>query len=117
MFNISLFLDPLQELVYFHLMMFLNSKNIISSFLRGRLYELFGLCLLAFSLSLMPSLLTHSPADSCWNLAIDSETQNCLGSFGAIMSDLFLQSFGFLSYILSFFLLGLSLFLFTRPKG
>jgi len=98
-------------------MMFSNSKNIITAFLRGRLYELFGLCFLGLSLTLIPSLLTYTPADSSWNLAIDSETQNCLGSFGAIMSDLFLQSFGFLSYILSFFFLGCGVFLFTRPKG
>lgn len=98
-------------------MMFLSAKNRITYFFRSRLYELFGLCFIAFSLSLLPSLLTHRPDDSSWNLAIDSETQNCLGSFGAIMSDLFLQSFGYLSYILSFFCLSFGLFLFTRPKG
>lgn len=98
-------------------MVFSNSKHMISSFLRSRLYELFGLAFLVFSLSLMPSLLTHTPADSSWNLAVDSETQNFFGTYGAITSDLFLQSFGFLSYILAFFFLGLGLFLFSRPKG
>src|SRR3990167_9778282 len=98
-------------------MMFSNTKNIITSFLRSRLYELFGLCFLAFSLSLLPSLLTHAPSDASWNLAIDCEIQNCLGSFGAITSDIFIQSFGPLSYILPFFFLGFGLFLFTRPKG
>lgn len=98
-------------------MMFSNSKNIITSFLRSRLYELFGLFSLAFSLCLLPSLLTHTPSDASWNLAIDCEIQNCLGSFGAIISDLFLQSFGLLSYLLPFFFLGFGLFLFTRPKG
>lgn len=89
----------------------------ITSFLRSRLYELCGLCFLAFALSLFPSLLTHNSSDSSWNLAIDSETQNCLGSFGAITSDLFIQSFGFLSYLLPFFFMGFGFFLFTRPKG
>lgn len=98
-------------------MMFLISKNMISSFLRSRLYELFGLFFLGLALSLMPSLLTHSPGDSCWNLAVDSEIQNCLGVFGAVISDLFLQLFGFLSYLWPFFFLGIGLFLFTRPKG
>lgn len=98
-------------------MMFSNSKNLIASFVRSRLYELFGLCFLAFSLALLPSLLTHTPSDSSWNLAIDSEIQNCLGAFGAVISDLFLQSFGFLSYLLPFFFLGFGLLLFTRPKG
>jgi len=97
--------------------MFSNSKNIVTSFLRSRLYELFGLCFLIFSLTLLPSLITHTPSDSSWNLAIDSEIQNCLGSFGAIISDLFLQFFGVLSYLLPFFFLGFGLFLFTRPQG
>lgn len=65
----------------------------------------------------MPSLLTYVPEDASWNLAVDSEVQNCLGSFGAITSDLFLQSFGFLSYIWPLFFLGFGLFLFTRPKS
>lgn len=92
-------------------------RQLILSFLRSRLYELFGLCFFSFSLSLIPALLTYTPADSSWNLAVDSETQNCLGAFGAITSDLFLQSFGMLSYIFPFFFLGFGLFLFTRPKG
>lgn len=117
MLSVSLFLDPSSELVYFLLMMFLNPKNVIISFIGSRLYELFGLCFLVFSLSLMPSLLTHTPADSSWNLAIDSETQNSLGAFGAVISDLFFQSFGMLSYVLPFVFGGLGLFLFTRPKG
>lgn len=98
-------------------MMFSNPKNLLTSFVRRRLYELFGLCFLTFALALLPSLLTHTPSDSSWNLAIDSEIQNCLGSFGAIISDLFLQSFGVLSYLLPFFFLGFGLFLFSRPNG
>ncbi|MBA3814316.1 MAG: DNA translocase FtsK 4TM domain-containing protein [Alphaproteobacteria bacterium] len=98
-------------------MMFSNSKNIITSFIRSRLYELFGLGFLVLSFSIIPSLLTHSPTDSSWNLAVDSEIQNCLGSFGAIVSDLFLQFFGLLSYVWPFFFLGMGFFLFTRPKG
>lgn len=97
-------------------MMFSNPKNVIISFIRSRLYELFGLCFFAFAISLMPSLLTHTPTDPSWNLAVDSEIQNCLGSFGAIISDLFFQFFGNLSYILPCAFMGLGLFLFTRPK-
>jgi DNA segregation ATPase FtsK/SpoIIIE-like protein len=89
----------------------------ITSFLRSRLYELFGLCFLGFSLSLIPSFLTYAPVDSSWNLAVDSETQNFLGSYGAITSDLFFQLFGIFSYLLPCFFLGFGLFLFERPKG
>lgn len=103
--------------MYVHFMMVSNSKNRVTYFLRSRLYELFGLGFIAFSLSLLPSLLTHTAEDSSWNLAIDSEIQNCLGTFGAITSDLFLQSFGYLSYLFPFCCLGFGVFLFTRPKG
>ncbi len=98
-------------------MVFSRSKNLAPSFLRNRLYELFGLGCLIFSLALTAALLTHTPTDPSWNLAVDSETQNLLGSFGAILSDLVLQFFGPLSYILAFFLVGIGIFLFTRPKG
>lgn len=94
-----------------------SSKNPIASFLRSRLYELFGLGFIAFSLVLTLSLLTHTPADPSWNLAVESEVQNLLGSFGAVTSDLFLQFFGPLGYLLVLFFLGAGLFLFTYPKG
>ena len=94
-----------------------SSKNLITSFFRSRLYELFGLSFLVFSLALTGALLTHAPTDPSWNLATDREIQNLLGSFGAIMSDLFLQLFGSLSYVIALFLLGAGCFLFTHPKG
>lgn len=115
--SIPLFLDPLKELVYFLSMVFSHSKKQIASFFRSRLYEFFGLCVLSFFLALTLALLTHTPTDPSWNLAVDSETQNLLGPIGAIASDLFFQSFGSLSYVFTVFCLGLALFLFTRPKG
>jgi len=94
-----------------------SSKNLITSFFRGRLYELFGLSFLIFSFALIGSLITHSPTDPSWNLAIDHHTQNLLGPFGAIISDLFLQLFGPLSYVIALFFLGAGGWLFTHPKG
>ena len=117
MFCISLFLDPFKELVYFLFMVSLSSKNTITSFLRSRLYELFGLSFFIFSITFTTALLTHHPTDPSWNLAADSESQNLLGSFGAITSDLFLQFFGSFSYGLALFFLGIGSFLFMRPKG
>lgn len=98
-------------------MVFLRSKNLMTSFFRSRLYELFGLGFFFFSLALTTALITHSPTDPSWNLVANSEIQNLLGSFGSIMSDLFLQFFGLSSYLLAFFFCMISLFLFTRPKG
>ena len=98
-------------------MVFSRSKNIATSFLRSRLYELTGLSFLIFSLALSAALLTHAPTDPSWSLAADSEIQNLLGSFGAITSDLFLQFLGPLSYVLIFFSLVMGIFLFSHPKG
>lgn len=97
-------------------MVFSSSKNLATSFFRSRLYELTGLIFLIFSLGLSAALLTHAPTDPSWNLVANSETQNLLGSFGAITSDLFLQFFGPLSYILPLFFVGVGFFLFSRPK-
>ncbi|HUX79392.1 MAG TPA: DNA translocase FtsK 4TM domain-containing protein [Alphaproteobacteria bacterium] len=98
-------------------MVFSRSKNLATSFFRSRLYEIVGLSFLLFSLTLSAALLSHTPTDPSWNLAADSEIQNLLGSYGAIISDLFLQFIGPLSYVLAFFLLVMGAFLFTHPKG
>jgi len=89
----------------------------MSSFVRSRLYELFGLSFFALSGILTSSLLTYTASDPSWNLAVDSDVHNLLGSFGAILSDLFLQFFGPSSYIVAFFLCTLGFFMFTHPKG
>lgn len=114
---VSLFLDPLLELVYSLLMMFLYSKNTVTSFLRSRFCELCALCFFAIFASMLPSFLTHSSSDPSWNLAVDGEIQNSLGVFGAILSDLFFQFFGLTSYLIPFFFLMFGIFLFMRLKG
>lgn len=68
--------------------------------------QLCGVGLLILSTTLMVALLSHDSADPSWNLAIDSETQNILGGFGATLSDLFLQFFGPLSYVFALFFFG-----------
>ncbi len=95
----------------------MRMKHSIPSFVRSRVYELFGLGLFAFCCALISSLLTHTPSDPSWNLAVDSEVQNILGSFGAILSDLFLQFFGYSSYAMAFFSCAIGFFMFTHPKG
>ncbi len=97
-------------------MAILSSNNLITSFIRNRLYELCGLSFLLFAVALTVSLLTHNPTDPSWNLVVDGETQNILGSFGAVLSDLFLQFFGPASYVVVLFSLGAGFFLFSRPR-
>ncbi len=96
-------------------MAIVSSQNLITSFIRSRFYELAGFSLLIFGLVLFGSLLTHNPTDPSWNLAVDSETQNFLGSFGAVLSDLFFQMFGPMSYLFVVFSIGAGLYLFSHP--
>src|SRR3990167_2459469 len=93
-----------------------RSRNTFLSFFRVRLYELFGLSLFVFSLALTAALLTHSPTDPSWNIAAESQTLNFLGSFGANISDLFLQLFGPFCYLLTlfFFCLGVGMMFHAR---
>ena len=95
----------------------LSPKQSISSFFQSRLYELFGLSFIALATILGCSLLTHSPSDPSWNLAVDSDPHNFLGLSGAVVSDLCFQLFGPLSYVLSSFFIIYGIFLFSRPKG
>jgi len=94
----------------------LISNNLITSFIRNRLYELCGLSFLLFGVALSGALITHNPTDPSWNLAVDSEIQNIMGSFGSIISDLFFQFFGHLSYVIVLFSVAAGFFLFARPK-
>ncbi len=92
-------------------------KNSVSSFVRGRLCELSGLICFAFSCVLVTSLLSHTPSDPSWNLAVESDAQNLLGGVGAVLSDLFLQLFGVLSYVLAFFAGAAGILMMGRPTG
>ena len=68
-------------------------------FLKKRLIEAFGLCLLISGLLLTASLMSYEALDPSWNVAIDGNAQNIFGENGALFADLFHQSFGQLSYI------------------
>lgn len=98
-------------------MVFARSKKLLRTWFRSRLYEVFGFIFMASSLLLALALLSHTPTDPSWNLAVDSETQNILGSFGAVLSDLFLQLFDLVSYLLPMYFFGFGFFLFKHPKN
>jgi S-DNA-T family DNA segregation ATPase FtsK/SpoIIIE len=77
----------------------------------------FGLGFLAFSGVLFASLASYTPTDPSWNLAIEGTPKNSLGSFGAIISDLFLQFFGPLSYVFAAYMALFGLFTLVRLRG
>ncbi len=63
-------------------------------FVRHRLCELGGLCLLGLTLAVAVSLASWSVMDPSLSHAVDATVQNWLGALGAIVADLLMQGFG-----------------------
>ncbi|MBL0725473.1 MAG: DNA translocase FtsK 4TM domain-containing protein [Alphaproteobacteria bacterium] len=64
----------------------------------------FAIFILLCATFLCLSLLSYSPLDNCVNVVSNELTTNWCGRYGAIISDILLQSFGFGSWILVFIL-------------
>ena len=75
------------------------------SFIIRRFIEIFGISLIIISLLLFFSLISYSPEDPNFIFPKNTQIKNLLGFNGSIISDLFLQSFGFISFLvpISFF--------------
>ena len=74
-------------------------------FLNKRLIEILGLILMILSIFLLGCLLTYSPEDPNFILENKNEIKNFFGLRGSYTSDLILQSFGLISFLLPFTLL------------
>jgi S-DNA-T family DNA segregation ATPase FtsK/SpoIIIE len=60
----------------------------------GHTIEIIGLALAFAGIALLIALITYNPQDPSLNTASARETRNLAGPFGAIISDLLLQTFG-----------------------
>jgi len=74
-----------------------NSLN----FIIRRFIELFGLIILLVSIFLLISLISYSPEDPNFIFPENKEIQNILGFKGSFTSDLFFQSLGLISILVS----------------
>jgi len=74
--------------------------NSISIFIIRRLIEIIGISLIVLSFFLFISLISHSPDDPNFVFPKNTEINNLFGYYGSYISDLFLQSFGFISYLI-----------------
>ena len=85
-------------------------KN-ISNFLIKRFIEFLGLFISILSILLLISLLSYSPEDPNFIFPDYSEIKNLLGFRGSFVSDLFLQSLGLISMLISItlFLTGINI--------
>jgi S-DNA-T family DNA segregation ATPase FtsK/SpoIIIE len=93
----------------------MNIKKIAYSLLNfviKRLAEIFGIIIFATGMSLLISLISYSPEDPNFIFPDNTKINNILGFHGAFISDLFLQSIGLISYLISFTLIitGINIF-------
>ena len=93
----------------------MDIKNISSSvltFIIKRLIEIAGITVSLIGILLFISLLSYSPDDPNFIFPQNTEIKNLLGFRGSYISDLFFQSFGLISYLISITLIltGVSIF-------
>jgi len=72
-----------------------------SNFVTKRLIELFGVLILILSIFLLISLLSYYPEDPNFIFPQNTKINNILGFRGSIVSDLFFQSIGLVSILVS----------------
>ena len=93
----------------------MNIKKIANSslqFMINRLIEIIGVFLTLIGILLLLALLTYSPDDPNFVFPDNTKINNILGFQGAIVSDLFFQSIGLISYLFSLTLIitGINIF-------
>ncbi len=94
----------------------MNIKKITNTallFTLNRLTEILGIVILTSGILLLITLITYSPNDPNFIFPENSEIQNLLGFQGSYISDLFFQSVGLTSYLISLTLIftGINIFI------
>jgi len=75
--------------------------NITLLFIAKRLTEIFGFLILSAGFFLLVSLISYSPEDPNFIFPENTEIRNLLGFRGSYISDIFFQSIGLISYLIS----------------
>jgi S-DNA-T family DNA segregation ATPase FtsK/SpoIIIE len=79
-----------------------KTANLLLNFAIKRLVEIFGILIFFIGLMLLLSLFTYSPEDPNFIFPDNTQIKNLLGFKGSFTSDLFFQSVGLISYLISF---------------
>ena len=89
-----------------------KTANLLLNFAIRRLVEIFGLFVFMSGALLLIALLTYSPEDPNFIFPDNTNIKNLLGFQGSFISDLFFQSIGLISYLVSFtfILTGINIF-------
>ena len=78
-----------------------NFLNSLTNFLKKRTFEFAGLVLISTGIALTISFITYSPADPSFIYGENTTSiQNFFGIYGSRISDLLLQSFGIVSFLI-----------------
>ena len=93
----------------------MNIKKIANTtlkFIIHRLIEIIGVSIALVGILLLTSLISYSPNDPNFIFPENTEIQNFLGFQGSYISDLFFQSIGIISYLVSvtLFVTGINIF-------
>ena len=78
-----------------------KTANLLLNFAIKRLAEIFGIFIFLAGSLLLIALLTYSPEDPNFIFPDNKEIKNLLGFKGSVISDLFFQSIGLISYLVS----------------
>ena len=89
-----------------------KTANLLLNFTYQKLVEIFGIITFSAGVLLFISLISYSPEDPNFIFQENTEMKNILGFRGSFVSDLFFQSFGLTSYLLSitFIITGINVF-------
>ncbi len=79
-----------------------KTANLLLNFATKRLAELLGALISIGGILLLIALISYSPDDPNFIFPKNTEIKNLLGFNGSFISDLFLQSIGLISYLVSF---------------
>ena len=79
-----------------------KTSNLLLNFAARRLAEIFGLVIFVSGAALLIALISYSPEDPNFIFPENTEIKNLLGFKGSYISDLFFQSLGLISYLISF---------------
>ena len=82
-----------------------KTANLLINFTIRRLAEIFGITIFVAGTLLFIALVYYSPEDPNFIFPDNTEIKNILGFHGSFVSDLFLQSIGLVSYLVSLTLL------------
>ena len=78
-----------------------KTANLLINFAIKRIAEIFGIIIFGSGLLLLISLLSYSPDDPNFIFPDNTQIKNLLGFQGSFISDIFFQSVGLVSYLIS----------------